>query len=238
MTYGYDFYFKCDSDVIQFPITPGKLKIKVGSNNKVVTLISEGDINILKSPSLTEIEFEARFPMRDYPYSRPNFDFKAFHDKLTELKALKKSFRFIVARTTTGGQPTWDTDMLVSLEDFEVTEDADEGDDVLINFKLKQYKTYGIKTVTNNNNTNKATASKTQRPNEKDTSKPKTYTIKAGDTLWAIAKAELGNGSKWKTIYDANKTAIDADARKHGKQSSFNGHWIYAGTTLTIPGGT
>ena len=237
MTYGYDFYFKCDSDVILFPITPGKLKIKVGSNNKVVTLISGGDINILKSPSLTEIEFEARFPMRDYPYSRTGFNFTSFHEKLTELKDRKKTFRFIVARTTTGGKPTWDTNLLVALEDFELTEDAEEGDDVLIEFKLKQSKAYGIKSITTNANTNKTTATKENRPSEKDTSKPKTYTIKSGDTLWAIAKSTLGNGSKWKTIYDANKTVIDNAAKKHGKNSSSNGHWIYAGTTITIPGG-
>jgi hypothetical protein len=220
-----------------FPITPGKLNIKVGSNNKVVTLISEGDINILKSPSLTDIEFEARFPMRDYPYSRAGFDFKIFHEKLVELKEQKKSFRFVVARSTTGGKPTWDTNLLVALEDFEVTEDADEGDDVLIEFKLKQYKEYGIKSITTNTNTNKPTATKEKRPSEKDTSKPKTYTIKNGDTLWAIAKAELGNGAKWETIYKENKKAIDDAARKHGKNSSSYGHWIYAGTTLTIPGG-
>ena len=70
MTNGYDFYFKDGSDVLTFPITPSELSIKVGSNNKVVTLINEGDINILKSPALIEVEFEARFPMRKYPYSR------------------------------------------------------------------------------------------------------------------------------------------------------------------------
>ena len=56
--YGYNFYFSDGSDVLTFPITPGELNIKVGSNNKVVTLINEGDINILKSPSLIEVEFD------------------------------------------------------------------------------------------------------------------------------------------------------------------------------------
>ena len=187
MTYGYDFYFDINSDVILFPITPGELIIKVGSNNKVVTLISEGDINILKSPTLTEVKFEARFPMRDYPYSRPDFDFTSFHEKLTELKEEKKSFRFIVARRTTGGSSTWDTNLLVALEDFTVTENADEGDDVLIEFNLKQFKEYGVKVV-KNKTTN--TVSK-KRPTSKDTSKSTTYTVKSGDCLWNIAKAAV-----------------------------------------------
>jgi LysM repeat protein len=234
MTYGYDFYFDINSDVILFPITPGELIIKVGSNNKVVTLISEGDINILKSPTLTEVKFEARFPMRDYPYSRPDFDFTSFHEKLTELKEEKKSFRFIVARRTTGGSSTWDTNLLVALEDFKVTENADEGDDVLIEFNLKQFKEYGVKVV-KNKTTN--TVSK-KRPTSKDTSKSTTYTVKSGDCLWNIAKAAYGDSTKWKTIYNANKSIIESTAEKYrgkGKGSS-NGHWIYPGTKLTIPG--
>lgn len=232
MTYGYDFYFDINSDVILFPITPGELIIKVGSNNKVVTLISEGDINILKSPALTEVKFEARFPMKDYPYSRPDFNFTSFHEKLTELKEEKKSFRFIVARRTPGGSSTWDTNLLVALEDFKVTENADEGDDVLIEFNLKQFKEYGVKVV-KNNTTN--TVSK-KRPTSKDTSKSTTYTVQSGDCLWNISKAAYGDSTKWKTIYNANETVIENTAKKYGKKSSSNGHWIYPGTKLTIPG--
>ena len=134
--YGYTFYFDIDGDLLTFPITPGELSITVGSNNKVVTLISEGDVNILKSPSLTEVEFEARFPMRKYPYSRQPSDFVSYFDKLKKLKEDKKSFRFIVARETVAGKRTWDTNLLVSLEEMEIKESSDEGDDVLINFKL------------------------------------------------------------------------------------------------------
>ena len=74
MTNGYNFFFseKTNNDIVilTLPITPSELKIKVGSNNKTVTLIDGGDINILKSPSLVEVEFAARFPMRKYPYSK------------------------------------------------------------------------------------------------------------------------------------------------------------------------
>lgn len=33
------------------------------------------------------------------------------------------------------------------------------------------------------------------------------YTVKKGDTLWGIAKVKLGAGTKYKKIYNANKTA-------------------------------
>ena len=59
--------------------------------------------------------------------------------------------------------------------------------------------------------------------------------IKSGDTLWAIAKKKYGNGAAYTKIYNANKSVIEATAKKYGKKSSSNGHWIYPGTKLTIP---
>lgn len=61
------------------------------------------------------------------------------------------------------------------------------------------------------------------------------YTIKSGDTLWGIAKRFLGKGVRYVDIYNLNKDVIEAAARAHGKSSSSNGHWIWAGTVLTIP---
>ena len=145
---GYEFYFKDGGTVLTFPITPPSLSIKVGSNNKVITLINEGDINILKSPSLTEVEFEARFPMRQYPYARQYSDFQSYYDIFQSLKESKRPFRFIVTRRSAGGgKKTWDTNLLVAIEDMTFDEDADEGDDVLVSFTLKQYKSYGVQTL-------------------------------------------------------------------------------------------
>jgi nucleoid-associated protein YgaU len=52
---------------------------------------------------------------------------------------------------------------------------------------------------------------------------PKTYTVVAGDSLWKIAKNELGDGSKWEKIYEANKDRIK------------NPDVIHPGQTLVIP---
>lgn len=232
--YGYTFYFSDGSDLLTFPITPGELTISVGSKNKTVTLINEGDINILKSPSLIEVSFEARFPMRKYPYSREPSDFQSYYDKFKELKEKKKSFRFIVARETVAGNKTWDTNLLMALEEFEFKEDADEGDDVLIDFTLKQYKEYGTVKLPGTQNNSTSTANNNRGTNGKG-SNSTTYKVQSGDCLWNIAKAAYGDGSKWTVIYNANKNTIESEAKKRGLSSSSNGHWIYPGTMLTIP---
>ena len=54
-------------------------------------------------------------------------------------------------------------------------------------------------------------------------SKATTYTVKKGDTLWAISKKYLGNGAKYNLIFNANKGKIK------------NPNLIYVGQVLTIP---
>ena len=51
----------------------------------------------------------------------------------------------------------------------------------------------------------------------------RTYTVKRGDCLWNIAKKYYGNGSKYTTIYNANRDKIK------------NPNLIYPGQVLTIP---
>lgn len=60
------------------------------------------------------------------------------------------------------------------------------------------------------------------------------YVVKSGDTLWAISKKYLGSGTKYIQIYNDNKEMIESTAKKHGKSSSSNGHWIWPGEVLTI----
>ena len=237
MKTGYDFYFDTEYGLLLLPITPSALKIKNGSRNSKVTLISGAEINILKSPSLSEVEFEARFPMREYPFTKELKQFQAYFDVFRKLKENKKPFRFIVARKDFGGNDSFDTNMLVSFEQLTTNEDARNGDDVIIGFSLKQYREYGVekkKKEGGTGNRSDSTSTADQPRKAKDVPQ-QSYTVKSGDCLWNIAKKLYGDGSKWKKIYDANKSAIEAVAKAHGKRSSSNGHWIYPGTALTIP---
>ncbi|MEU0116995.1 LysM peptidoglycan-binding domain-containing protein [Streptomyces bobili] len=67
-----------------------------------------------------------------------------------------------------------------------------------------------------------------------------TRTVVSGDTLWDIAARDLGAPERWTEIFDANQAVIEAAAREHPRPpvlgTSDHGHWIFPGTTLTIPG--
>lgn len=62
------------------------------------------------------------------------------------------------------------------------------------------------------------------------------YTVEKGDTLWKIAKETLGTPARYAEIYDLNKDVIEETAQGRGKKNSSNGHWLYKGTVLKIPG--
>lgn len=57
-----------------------------------------------------------------------------------------------------------------------------------------------------------------------ETPQKTTYTVKPGDSLWAISKKLLGSGARYSELYEANKSIIGS-----------NPNLIYPGQTFTIP---
>ena len=137
-------------DKILLPIAPSKIKIGFSSQNKTLNLINDGEINILKDPGLLDIEFDAMLPNTKYQFSIYKDGFESadkFIDKINKLKTDKKPFQFIVTRTRPDGTPLFNTNIKVSLEEYEINEDAEEGFDVILSIKLKQYKPYSTKKI-------------------------------------------------------------------------------------------
>lgn len=135
-------------DKILLPVAPSKIKIGFSSQNKTLNLINDGEINILKDPGLLDIEFDAMLPNTKYPFSIYKDGFESadkFIDKINKLKTDKKPLQFIVTRTRPDGTPLFNTNIKVSLEEYEINEDAEEGFDIILSIKLKQYKSFGTK---------------------------------------------------------------------------------------------
>lgn len=51
------------------PVCPGKVTVKVNGQNKTMNLLNGEEINLLKTPGLSDVSFELLLPHRAYPFS-------------------------------------------------------------------------------------------------------------------------------------------------------------------------
>ena len=214
---------------VLLPIPPKKLELKISNQNKTYDLMNYSEINVLKNPGLSSIEFEVLLPNVKYPFAMYKNDFqnaKYYLGILENLKVNKSAFQFIVIRKFPNGNSIFDTNIKVSIEDYTITDSTDEGFDTKVKIKLKQYREYSTKTVQVTIKQYKPpVVTRTVTTNNTAASKPsgQNYTVKRGDCLWNIAKKYYGNGSKYTTIYNANRDKIK------------NPNLIYPGQVLWIP---
>lgn len=210
------------------PITPSKVKVKINNQNKTLTLISGEEINILKDAKLTDVSFDLLLPQVPYPFTNGGAQSADYYLSLFErLKQSKTPFQWILNRSRPDGAGMFFSNLTVGLEDYQITDDANEGFDLTVSVKLKQYRAFGTKTVqiTPSPAPSQPASATVQDPPRSTASAPKnsTYDVKSGDCLWNIAKKQLGDGSRWKEIYDLNKDKIK------------NPNLIYPNQTLTLP---
>jgi LysM repeat protein len=213
----YKFYL----DKILLPVSPSKLSIKISNKNKTLTLINDGEINILKTAGLSEISFEILLPNVKYSFAKYTTFKKAeyYLDKLETLKRDNAPFQFIVIRKTPDGTKLFNTNIRVSLEDYTIDEEAESGFDVKVSIKLKQYRDYATKIVTISTDTSASTTTTTTttttvtEPQEavsvesppSESLPDNTYTVQDGDCLWNICKYYFGDGSLYSQVAELNE---------------------------------
>lgn len=212
---------KNGSREIRFPILPEKIKYTSGDTVFVTyEIMNRGEVAVPSGTGLSSIGWESEFPGsgRDNdPMIRGTWKSpKHFHNILKDWSENGTKLNILVV-----GYPfNFDVQLAKYL-----AEPYGGFGDMAYEIEFQEARDITVKTTT------ASTSSSTTRPAKKTS----TYTIKSGDTLWEIAEKFFGAGSKWKTIYDANKDIIESTARKYGRSSSDNGHWIYPGVKLTIP---
>lgn len=54
------------------PVPPPRMNTKINGKNKTINLINEGEVNLIKTPGLTEISFDFLLPNSRYPFA--NYD--------------------------------------------------------------------------------------------------------------------------------------------------------------------
>ena len=141
--------------VIPLPITPAKISITTPSKNQTVTLINDGEINILKTPGLREISFDFLLPQNKYPFMNEfalakentasvyipllntlngnggvgtgidKVNNALKLDKVNDILNIKPPFQFIVTRMSPSGGIRFFTNIKCQIESLEYDEDAE-----------------------------------------------------------------------------------------------------------------
>ena len=135
----YDIYI----DRMLIPVNPEKITISTKNKNETLSLINSAEINILKADGLRDISFKMVLPAYRYPFVNTMQGFnKPWHylDKLARLKENRKPFQFIIARRYPNGKQYFNTNIKVALEEYPHEDDVDEGMDIVVTVKLKEYR--------------------------------------------------------------------------------------------------
>lgn len=209
---------KNGSREIRIPILPERFAFPGGEATFITTeIMGRGEVAVPSGQELATYSWESEFPgalRKNDPMIRGKWqDPKTYRSLLEEWKRKGIELNLLIT-----GYPI---NMDVYCKDFQPDGEGAFGD---IYYEVEFIEARHITVTTTVLETEKRPAASSN-----------TYTIKSGDTLWGISLKFYGTGTKWKIIYEANKEIIEATAKKHGKSSSDNGHWIYPGVTLTIP---
>lgn len=211
--------------LFQFPMLPERISVRAATRFLSYDIMSAGEVKIPLGEELTGFSWEGILPgeaRKGAPYIKDGawMDPKSIQGRFSIWRNGGKKLLLTATDTT--------INHAVYLEDYQCDYEGGSGDimysisfiaakEIIVNTEEKTVTTAGVKTTTTTAATKKEPA--------------KTYTVKSGDSLWKIAQQKLGNGSRWKEIYNLNKATIDA--RNKGKK--VDAYTIYPGQVFNLP---
>jgi nucleoid-associated protein YgaU len=195
---------------LHLPVNPGEVTIRREKMIETVNILNLGEVDFPTGEKLKEISFSSFFP-RDYDPSYCNYadlpDPQEAMNLLTAWTAGKKPVRLIITETI--------INTLVLVTAHASTFKGGEPGDVYYDLTCRTWREVKVRTSAEAATLMAAavgTAQQRPRPDTKPV--PKVYVVRPGDTLWKIAKLQLGSGSKYSVIYQANKAVIGPDPNK------------------------
>lgn len=172
------------------PVTPSGYSIEHGRKINTITMQQMGDINLPGPFSLFDEPLDCLLPAHDYPFNQPGASTNPF----TYLEQLEKwsdsgaILRFIVSDTPVNAA------VLLGPIRYE---ERDGTGDLYCTIPLRRYR--ALSAGTQNPQTGNA-ARAVETPPEKASA----YTVKAGDTLYALCRKFYGDPSLYGKLAEAN----------------------------------
>lgn len=215
----------------EFPSLPEKVDVSHGTKYQSYSIINLGEIKIPKGNEVSSMKWAGKF----YGSSKKKMTYLGTWMKPdTCIKTLRKWMeKGKVLRLLVTGTPI-NFDVTIAKFDYSVSGMMDYSYTITFN----RYRELKIYTTSEREITTYEKKTTTRVTPEEGTANV-SYSVVSGDSLWGLARTKLGDGSRWKEIYDANQKVIEQTAKKYGNSSAVQGSnvLIYPGEKLVIPSG-
>ena len=200
-----DFYLTApDGSRIHFPINPERITCQTGNRIQTFDVIELGEISLPRGRVPTRFSFEGFFPgeaRRNDPMVKSWRSPKELAGILSLWRNEGTKLRLLVTETPINHDVYFDGD-----GSFEHEWRGGHGD---CWYSLRFVEAREL-TIRAEEETAPALVVGVQQTRPVPPA-PKTYTVKPGDSLWAIAKKTLGDGGRWREIYNNNVDVIGKD---------------------------
>lgn len=198
-----DVYLKTKDETFHFPVNPFSISFDGGRKYETFDILYKGEVDFPaeKAKRIRSLTLDIMLPFEYEPYCRylniP--DPVAAMNKLIKWSESDEMPRLIIT--------DYGFNELVNFAVFQDDESGDSQRDKYLSLDFRVVRGDGNNGVVVEQQAEKKSPAPKLKPRPTPP-KEKTYTVKRGDTLWAIAKKFYGNGAQYTKIYNKNKGTI------------------------------
>jgi nucleoid-associated protein YgaU len=208
------------AEKILLPAFPEVINFEKAGTNTSVSVQGLGEVVIMGDPSALVVSFESFFPAAYFPGIQVSAITKPeiLAERIKQWKDGDKPVQLIITGTS--------VNMYCTIEEFTYHEQGGDVGSLYYSITLKEYREVSARQVKVDLPAQKAyVPPPAPVPVRADNRvMPRTYTVVKGDSLSKIAAAQLGSSSRWREIYDLNKSVIGG-----------NPNLIHPGQVYTLP---
>jgi len=208
---------------MRFPVLPSEYKVQGGRGMETVNIKAVGETDLGGMRGLRTVSFSSFFPKH---YDASYCEFRGIKNPQRYVKQIEQMMNGGIIKLIITGTAI---NFPCRISSFEWGEDDGTGD-IRFSITLKEHRKIAIsqssvvaESQATAQTASEDTSAKDTAKREDTREKPKTYTVKRGDSLSSIAR-KLTGSSDWHALYEQNKGVIGS-----------NPNLIKDGTVLTIP---
>ena len=205
---------------LPIPVLPEKLEITSPGKNERVTILTLGEVLILRKRGLLGIRWDSHFPLAGTVSPIESVR------RIQAAREAERPIRLLLQGTEL------DINIEVAVNSFDYDERFGAVGEIFYSIELSEYRRHGPTVITIQGvESAQQELFEEDPPRAGEPPEQAAHTVIAGDSLWAIAQKSYGNGGRYPEIYSANQEHIDARNRGTGNSK----YTIYPGQVLIIP---